>query len=48
VKLHTIDEKKPTKELVGRERKTAQEKIKKITRKPLGGLGMRSVLGKLT
>jgi hypothetical protein len=29
VKLHTVHEKKPTKELVGRERKTAQEKSKK-------------------
>jgi hypothetical protein len=29
VKLHTVDEKKPTKELVGKERKTTQEKIKK-------------------
>jgi hypothetical protein len=48
VKLHTVHEKKPTKELVGRERKTAQEKRKNITRKPLGGLGMWSVLGKVT
>jgi hypothetical protein len=29
VKLHTIDEKKSTKEFMGRERKSAQEKIKK-------------------
>jgi hypothetical protein len=29
VKLNTVDEKKPTKELVGRERKSVQEKIKK-------------------
>jgi hypothetical protein len=29
VKLHTIHEKKPMKELVGRERKNAQEKSKK-------------------
>jgi hypothetical protein len=48
MKLHTVHEKKPTKELVGRERKTAQEKGKKITRKPLLGLGIRSVLGKMT
>jgi hypothetical protein len=48
VKLHTIHEKKPMKELVGRERKTVQEKSKKITRKLLWGLGIRSVLGKMT
>jgi hypothetical protein len=48
VKLHTVDKKKSTKEFVGRERKSAQKKIKKITRKPLGGLGIRAVLGKVT
>jgi hypothetical protein len=48
VKLHTVHEEKPTKELVGRERETAPEKGKNITRKPLRGLGMRSVLGKMT
>jgi hypothetical protein len=48
VKLHTIHEKKPTKELVGRKRQTAKRKAKNITRKPLGSLGMRSVLGKVT
>jgi hypothetical protein len=48
MKLHTVHEKKPMKEFMGRERKTVQEKSKKITRKPLGGLGMRSVLGKVT
>jgi hypothetical protein len=39
VKLHTVDEKKPTKELVGRERKTAQEKIRKHHPKAARGLG---------
>jgi hypothetical protein len=39
VKLHTVDEKKPTKELVGRERKTAQEKIKEHHPKAAWGLG---------
>jgi hypothetical protein len=39
VKLHTVDEKKPTKELMGRERKTAQEKIKKHHPKAAWGLG---------
>jgi hypothetical protein len=39
VKLHTIHEKKPTKEFVGRERKTAQEKIKKHHPKDALGLG---------
>jgi hypothetical protein len=48
VKLHTIDEKKHAKELVGRERKTAQEKIKEHHPKAARGLGMRSVLGKET
>jgi hypothetical protein len=39
VKLHTIDKKKPMKELVGRERKTMQEKIKKHQLKAARGLG---------
>jgi hypothetical protein len=39
VKLHTVDEKKPTKELVGRERKTEQEKIKKHHPKAARELG---------
>jgi hypothetical protein len=39
VKLHTVDEKKPTKELVGRERKSAQEKIKEHHLKAARGLG---------
>jgi hypothetical protein len=39
MKLHTIDEKKPTKELVGRERKTTQEEIKKHHPKAARGLG---------
>jgi hypothetical protein len=39
VKLHTIHEKKPTKELVGRERKTAQEKSKKYHPEVARGLG---------
>jgi hypothetical protein len=48
MKLHTIHEKKPTKELVGRKRKTAQEKGKKHHPKAVLGLGIRSVLGKMT
>jgi hypothetical protein len=39
VKLHTVYEKKPTKELVGRERKTAQKKSKKHHPKAALGLG---------
>jgi hypothetical protein len=39
VKLHTVDKKKPTKELVGRKRKAAQEKIKKHHPKATRGLG---------
>jgi hypothetical protein len=39
VKLHTVHEKKPTKELVGRERKTAQEKSKKHHPEAARGLG---------
>jgi hypothetical protein len=39
VKLHTVHEKKPTKELVGRERKTAQEKNKKHHPEAARGLG---------
>jgi hypothetical protein len=39
VKLHTVDEKNPMKELVGRERKSAQEKIKKHHPKAARGLG---------
>jgi hypothetical protein len=39
VKLHTVYEKKPTKELVGRERKTAQEKSKEHHPKAALGLG---------
>jgi hypothetical protein len=39
VKLHTIHEEKPTKELVGRERETAQEKGKKPHLEAARGLG---------
>jgi hypothetical protein len=39
MKLHTIHEKKPTKELVGRKRKTAQEIGKKHHPKAVFGLG---------
>jgi hypothetical protein len=39
VKLHTVHEKKPTEELLGRERKTAQEKSKKHHPKAARGLG---------
>jgi hypothetical protein len=39
VKQHTINKKKPTKELVGRERKFAQEKIKEHHPKAARGLG---------
>jgi hypothetical protein len=39
VKLHTVHEKKPTKKLVGRERKTAQEESKKHHPKAALGLG---------
>jgi hypothetical protein len=39
MKLYTIHEKKPTKELVGRKRKTAQEKGKKLHPKAAFGLG---------
>jgi hypothetical protein len=39
VKLHTIGEKKSTKELMGRERKSAQEKIKEHHPKATRGLG---------
>jgi hypothetical protein len=39
VKLHTIDEKKPMKEFMGRERKTAQEKSEKHHPKAARGLG---------
>jgi hypothetical protein len=39
VKLHTVYEKKPTKEFVDRERKTAQKKIKKHHPKAALGLG---------
>jgi hypothetical protein len=39
VKLHTIHEKEPTKELVGWERKTAQKKSKKHHPKAARGLG---------
>jgi hypothetical protein len=48
VKLHTVHEEKPTKELVGREERLRKRKVRNITQKPLGGLGMRSVLGKMT
>jgi hypothetical protein len=48
VKLHTINKEKPTKELVGRERETAQEKSKNITQKLFWGLGICSMLGKMT
>jgi hypothetical protein len=39
MKLHTVHEKKPTKELVGRKRKTAQQKGKKHHPKAAFGLG---------
>jgi hypothetical protein len=39
MKLHTVHEEKPTKELVGRERKTAQEESKKHHPKAARGLG---------
>jgi hypothetical protein len=39
VKLHTIAEKKSTKELMDRERKSAQEKIKEHHPKAARGLG---------
>jgi hypothetical protein len=39
VKLRTIDEKKSTKEFMGRERKSAQEKIKEHHPKATRGLG---------
>jgi hypothetical protein len=39
VKLHTVHKKKPTKELMGRERKTMQEKSKKHHSKAARGLG---------
>jgi hypothetical protein len=39
VKLHTVYEKKPTKEFVGRERKTVQKKSKKHHPKAALGLG---------
>jgi hypothetical protein len=39
VKLHTVHEEKPTKELVGRERETAQEKGKKHHLEAARGLG---------
>jgi hypothetical protein len=39
VKLHTIHEEKPMKELVGRERETAQKKGKKHHPKAARGLG---------
>jgi hypothetical protein len=39
VKLHTVDKKKSTKEFVGRERKSAQKKIKEHHPKATRGLG---------
>jgi hypothetical protein len=39
MKLHTINEKKPTKELVGRKGKTAQKKGEKHHPKAISGLG---------
>jgi hypothetical protein len=39
MKLHTVHEEKPTKELVGRERKTAQEESKEHHSKAARGLG---------
>jgi hypothetical protein len=39
VKLHTIDKKKSTKEFMGRERKSAQKKIKEHNPKATQGLG---------
>jgi hypothetical protein len=43
VKLHTVHEEKPTKELVGRERETVQEKGKK--HHPKAARGLRDALG---
>jgi len=39
VKLHTINKKKPTKEFVGRKRKTAQKIRKELHPKTIPGLG---------
>jgi hypothetical protein len=39
IKLHTVHEEKPTKELVGREGKTAQEESKEHHPKAARGLG---------
>jgi hypothetical protein len=39
MKLHTVHEEKPTKELMGRERKTAQEESKEHHPKAARGLG---------
>jgi hypothetical protein len=39
VKLHTVDKKKSTKEFMGRERKSTQEKIKEHHPKATWGLG---------
>jgi hypothetical protein len=39
MKLHTINEKKPTKELVGRKGKTTQKKSEKHHPKAISGLG---------
>jgi hypothetical protein len=39
MKLHIVHEKKPTKELVGRDRKTAQEESKEHHLKAARGLG---------
>jgi hypothetical protein len=43
VKLHTVHEKKPTKELMGRKRKTTQEESKK--HHPKATLGLEDPLG---
>jgi hypothetical protein len=49
MKLHTVNKKKPAEEFMGRERESPHKrKARNITRNPLGGLGMRSVLGKMT
>jgi hypothetical protein len=47
MKLHTINKKKPTKELVGRKGKTTQEKGKEHHLKAISRFGIRSVLGKM-
>jgi hypothetical protein len=50
MQLHGIHKTKPTKKFVDRKRETAKEerKARNITRNPGGGVGMTSVLGKMT